>query len=102
MGDLRAASHQTVPTLTTAPLNANATLLLELGFRWLRLRADQTIVSKNTIGAGDASRHAQSIGKSPPQVQSTLCPPLSRTSHFDAGRPLLDGRKAQCQPLHVM
>ena len=74
MGDLRAASHQSVPTLTTAPLNANATLLLELGFRWLRLRADQTIVSKNTIGAGDASRHAQSIGKSPPQVQSTLRP----------------------------
>jgi hypothetical protein len=25
------------PQLTTAPLNANATLLLELGFGWLRL-----------------------------------------------------------------
>ena len=50
MGDLRAASHQSVPTLTTAPLDANATLLLELGFRWLRLRADQTIVSKTRSG----------------------------------------------------
>ena len=73
MGDLRAASHQRISTLTTAPLKANATPLLEPGFRWLRLSADQTFVSKNTIGAGDASRHAQSIGKSPPQVQSTLC-----------------------------
>lgn len=31
-------------------------------------------MSKHTIGAGDASRHAQNIGTSPPQVQSTLCP----------------------------
>lgn len=31
-------------------------------------------MSKHTIGAGDASRHAQNIGTSPPQVQSTVCP----------------------------
>jgi len=65
---------------------------------WLLL--DEAVSRANTREqthdrAGDASRHAQNIGTSLPQVQST---PLSRTSHLDAGQPLRDGGKVRPSP----
>ena len=87
MGDSRAASHQSVPTLTTAPLNANATLLLVLVEAASRPNHREQKHDRGRRRVSPCPEHWQVSATS---AEYTL-PPLSRTSHFDAGRPLLDG-----------
>jgi len=76
MGDLRAASHHVSPHSLLHPLNAiMQPCCWRLAFAGCGCEpTKQTIVGKHTIVAGDASRHAENIGTSPPHVQTTLCP----------------------------